>query len=131
MGERVATQEVPALGAGNATLGPRPPLDEAVPDDLDRTSTVAGLLAVCSGAVQSEVGFQAHQDTLRWPPSWEGASVLPAGQGPAGAGARHNLTPATPLTGYEAYLTLHSPGAHCQRADHGARAIQVVGNSLV
>ena len=35
------------------------------------------------------------------------------------------------LVGLKTYLTLHSPGAHCQRADHSARAIQVVGNSLV
>ena len=41
------------------------PSNEAVPDDLGRTSTVVGLLAVCSGAVQSEVGFEAHQRVAR------------------------------------------------------------------
>ena len=52
-------------GLKTSPLGLGQPLDVAVPDDLDRTSTVVGLLAVCSGAVQSEVGFEAHQETLR------------------------------------------------------------------
>ena len=60
----MATQECLRARLETPPLGLGQPLDEAVPDDLDRTSTVVGPLAVCSGAVQSEVGFEAHQETL-------------------------------------------------------------------